>query len=156
MHQEKKQLSKNKLFLKLCSYCAYQERCFSEIELLINKYEISEEDKNELLGDLIAQKFIDELRYAKSVARGKFNFKAWGKIKIRFHLRGKGISDSHIQKAFLEIDKKAYLDKCEMLIAKKKSDLAHKELDEFTLKQKLIAYMSQKGFEFDVIREFVD
>jgi regulatory protein len=153
MQKEKKEISKSKLFIKLGSYCAYQERCLFEVNAFIDKYEISQKEREELIGDLVAQKYLDDLRYAKSVARGKFNFKHWGKAKIKFYLINKGIEESYIRKALLEIKKVDYTATCAKLVESKRAKLASKELDEFTEKQTIIASLMQKGFEYDVIKD---
>ncbi len=153
MSLEKIKLPKSKVFLKLCSYCAYQERCLSEVELFLEKFEISTYDKDEMISDLVAQKFLDQIRYAKSVARGKFYSKSWGRLKIRFYLKGKKIEDFQINKALAEINSSDYLDRCTKLVQKQKEKLAPKELDTFTMNQKIISSLLQKGYEYAIINE---
>jgi regulatory protein len=151
MEQTKKKGSKNQLFVKLANYCAYQERCVKDLELQLQKYELSDNQKSEIIGDLVAQKYIDELRYAKSIARGKFNFKSWGKIKISIYLRQKGIDQIYIKKALDEISVADYDQKCLKLVEKELDRLSAKNLDNYVLKQKLIQAILRKGFDYEVI-----
>ena len=99
----KKQISQSKLLLKLTSYCAYQERCLYDIHQQLNKYELTEEQKEQAIDYLYQEKYLDELRYAQSFTRGKFQFKSWGKNKIKAHLKAKGISDLEIELSLIHI-----------------------------------------------------
>jgi len=148
---KKKHLSKEKLLLKIASYCAYQDRCFSEIETKLQEYDVSQEDKKELIDYLQDNNYLDETRFAKSVVRGKFNYKKWGRNKIKAFLFAKKIDSSDIELGLKEIKPQEYFLTLLNLAEAKKEKLAFKELDQFNEKQKLIAYLSQKGYEFDLI-----
>lgn len=149
----RKELSKSQLLLKLASYCAYQERCIFDIEKQFDKYETTPQLRAELIEELLSEKYINELRFAQSVARGKFNFKNWGKNKIRQYLQIRRIDKNDIEKALQEIPYKKYIETCQKLVDKKKEALASKNLEDFERDQKVIATLSQKGYEFDVIKE---
>ena len=151
IEMKKKQISKDKLLLKLLSYCAYQDRCLYEVSQKIHNYDISPDEEQEIVDQLIQEKYLDETRYAKSVARGKFNYKKWGRNKIRAYLASKRIDITDIHLALNEINEQAYLIACIDLVEAKIEKLAPKDLNEFERKQKVIASLSQKGYEFDVI-----
>jgi len=155
MQKAKKFISPQKLLVKLASFCAYQERCFLDIERKLDDYELSENDRQELIDYLIKEKYIDESRYAKSVARGKFNFRHWGRNKIRAYLFSKRIDQNDVSKALREIKEQDYFMTCLRLVESKKEKLRNKELSEFDEKQKVIASLSQKGYEFDVINKAI-
>lgn len=153
MEKPKKELSKKQLIVKLASFCAYQERCISDVYKQFDKYEMTGISYQEIIDELIDEKYIDELRFAKSVARGKFSFRKWGRNKIRQYLQLKHIDKYDVDKALKEIPNTKYLEACQYLADKKMESLAHKELSDFDKKQKTIAYLLQKGYEFDVINE---
>lgn len=151
--KQRKIISPQKLLVKLASFCAYQERCVQDVERKLNDYELSPDERQDLIDYLIKEKYIDESRYSKSVVRGKFNFRHWGRNKLKAYLYSKGIDNAHIQKGLKEIKEPDYLLTCIKLVESKKEKLSPKELSEFDEKQKIIASLSQKGYEFDVINK---
>lgn len=155
MEKPKKEVSRKQLIFKLASFCAYQERCISDVYKQFNKYDMTGISYQEVIDELIEEKFINELRFAKSVARGKFNVRKWGRNKIRQYLQLKNIDKHDVTKALKEIPNDKYLEACQYLADKKMETLAHKELSAFDKKQKVIASLLQKGYEFDIIKETV-
>ena len=80
----------------------------------------------------------------------KFRFDHWGKIKIAYALRAKGIDDALIDEAFDEkIDPEEYLQACvELLSAKLRTmDLPLSQTD----RVRLFRFAAQRGFESFVI-----
>ena len=70
--------------LKMMKFCAYQERCHQEIEQKLKDMRMIPEARQEIIYKLIQENFLNEERFAQSFARGKFNQKKWGKIRIAF------------------------------------------------------------------------
>lgn len=58
---------------------------------------------------LIQNNFLNEERYAKSFARGKFNIKRWGRRRIVQELKQRDISKFNIETALKEIPEDEYL-----------------------------------------------
>lgn len=137
---------------KLEAYCAYQERCTFEVQEKLKNYDLSEEEKSKLIKQLEADKFLDDERFARSYASGKFVIKSWGKTKIKSHLIAKRLSKELIEKGLSEIDFDAYMARAQQLATKKMDELA-KEKNPWTRKQKVIRYLASKGFESGVIYE---
>ena len=79
--------------------CAKREYCVSDIRRkALDRLEGDREKAEELVASLIADKFVDDARYASAFAREKASLQGWGPIKIRFQLRAKGISDAVISR----------------------------------------------------------
>lgn len=150
---EKKKVPYEQLIVKMASFCAYQERCIADLDKKLDSFIITQEDRIKIIEYLLEENFLNELRFAQSVTRGKFNFKNWGRRKIVAHLRGKMVSDTLIQKALLEISEQDYFLKCLELVEKKIDDYVVKNLSPLELKQKVIKALQLKGFEFDVIEK---
>ena len=108
----KKQISPSKLLVKLASFCAYQERCFLDVERKLDDYELSQNERQELIDYLIKEKYIDETRFAKSVVRGKFNFRKWGRNKLKAYLFSKRIDTGDVSKGLKEINEQDYFLAC--------------------------------------------
>jgi len=134
-------------------YCSYQERSHKEVAQKLNKMGLIPQAIERITTSLLQNDFLNEERFAKSFARGKFRINKWGKIKIKQHLHQKGVSKANINIGLQEINEEEYLQTLHDL-AKKKSNLL-KENNVYKKKQKLIQYLYQKGFETTLISELV-
>jgi regulatory protein len=139
---------------KLRQYCAYQERCHKEVMEKLYSYGIYREDAAEIVSKLIEENYLNEERFAIHFAGGKFRAKAWGKVKIKYELKQKGVSEYCIKKALKNIDADDY-ENCLGKLAEQKLTLLNKEKNIFIKKRKLQDFLLQRGFETDLIREIV-
>lgn len=146
----KKYLTPGEAFQKVKSYCAYQERCHSEVKAKLFDFGLSVKDADEIIFKLIQENFLNEERFAILYAGGKFRLKHWGKIKIQYELRLKQISPINIKKALSQIDEDDYLKTLEKLydsyFKKQKGIIQIKKL-------KTLKYLQTKGFESNLIHE---
>lgn len=145
----KKYVSKEDALKKLQAYCAYQDRCHQEVRRKLLDLGIYGDDLEEIVADLITEQFLDEERFARAFARGKFRHKKWGKYKIKQHLKQKNISGYCLKKAMEEIDMEEYVETLEKLIAKKKGTI--KAANDYVRKQKLAVFLIGKGYESSLI-----
>jgi regulatory protein len=106
------------LLNKLARYCAYQERCISEIKQKIHELD-SEADHAMYIQWLQENNYLNERRFVGLYIRSKFNQKKWGRGKIQFELRKKGISDAEIQMHWNEIAEEDYTMALKVLLEKK-------------------------------------
>ena len=104
-----------------------------------------------LIIELIQFNFLNEERYARCFARGKFRIKKWGKLKIRMALKKRDVYFKCIDLAMLEIDDKTYLITLKELLQKKNDIL--KETNLYKRKMKLINYLVNRGYEYDLIHD---
>lgn len=111
------------------------------------------DDLEEIIAELIQDNFLNEERFARSYARGKFNIKKWGRIRIRRELKMRKISDYCLRKAMEEIEETAYIDTLQQLIEKKWAALRDK--DKFIKKGKVAKYLAGKGYESGLIWELL-
>ena len=144
-HEYQKALS------KIVNYCEYQERCVKQIDDKIYKLELPQKQKEEIKKFLIDNKYVDDERYATMFVESKIN-KAWGRIKIRYALKGNGIDDEIIQNVFEEIDIEEYTDNLRNLISQKK-DRLKSGLNFYEQKQKIALFLQSKGYESNIIFE---
>lgn len=136
---------------KAQAYCVYQDRSHKEVRTKLLALEIYGDDLEELMSLLIQDKFLDELRFACSFARGKFRIKKWGRKKITQHLKQHDVSDYCLRKAMLEIDESDYMDTLHSILEKKY--LQTKGLSDYQRRQKTIQYALSRGFEYELILE---
>ena len=139
---------------KIQAYCAYQERCHKEVTMKLKSWGLIQEAIDVLITELIQFNFLNEERYARSFARGKFRIKKWGKMKIRMALKKRDVYFKCIDLAMLEIDDKTYLNTLKHLLQKKNETL--KETNSYKRKIKLTRYLVTKGYEYDLIRDALE
>jgi regulatory protein len=140
---------------KLESLCAYQERCQFEINLKLISWGFREEERSQLISDLITNRFLDEERFASAYVSGKFRIKRWGRIKIKSHLAQKHISIYSIEKALKEINLEDYWEALVHLAERKFVDL-EREKDHWQKRAKLTRFLQSKGYEGDLIQDAVN
>nr|HPH46566.1 RecX family transcriptional regulator [Chryseolinea sp.] len=87
---------------KIFRYCAYQERCHSEVRNRLYTYGLYRNDIDNIIIHLISEGFLNEERFAKAYAGGKFRMKQWGKLKIQIELELRGLTKNSIAKVTRE------------------------------------------------------
>lgn len=135
---------------KLEAWCAYQERCQFEVDQKLIGWKFNDEQRSQLIADLISNRFLDEERFACAFVSGKFRIKHWGRNKIKQHLKQKRISDYSIKKGMLEIDPDAYWETLLKLASRKMMEQKSKESKQ-QLQLRVQRYLAAKGYEFDLI-----
>ncbi len=106
---------------------------------------------DEILAHLIKENFLNEERFARSFARGKFNIKKWGKNRIVNELKQRDITKYNINLALKELDETDYLKTLEQLAEKRVGQLT--ETDIFKKRKKLADYLLYRGWESPLVYE---
>ena len=146
--------TKEEALQKAKQYCAYQERCHSEVKEKLYSLGMNKNEVDELLSELISDNYLNEERFAIQFAGGKFRIKQWGRIKIKYALKQKQVSEYCIKKALAAIDERDYNKTLEKLFEQKLKTLkAEKNI--FSKKRKLQDHLIQKGFETGVISKLI-
>ncbi|MES1220861.1 MAG: regulatory protein RecX [Bacteroidota bacterium] len=151
----RKKLSKEEALQKAKHYCDYQHRCHSEVKDKLYSLGVWKNDVEEIIAQLIEEKYLDEERFAVHFARGRFNLKQWGKEKIKYELKQKHVSEYCIKKALGTIDQQEYENTLQKL-AQEKTESLKKERNIFARKKKLRDYLIQKGYEFNAVQRVVE
>jgi regulatory protein len=137
---------------KIKHYCAYQERCHSEVKEKLYSFGLYKKDVEKIIADLINENYLNEERFALQYAGGKFRIKHWGKNKIKQALKQKQVSDYSIKKALKEIDEIDYNKTVEKLAEEKLKTLKG-EKNIFIKKRKMQDFLLMKGYETDLIND---
>ncbi|MGP8216454.1 MAG: regulatory protein RecX [Bacteroidia bacterium] len=158
----KKKLSADNALLRMGKFCAYRDRSMDEVKKKLKSLDVSPADAKIVMEKLTKQGFIDENRFAKSFAGGKFRIKKWGRKKIEIEMKKKGISEELIEKGLKQLPEKEYLDTLDSLLQKKWKQIMQRHermetTDNYETKQhnqqKLIRFALQKGYEMDLVME---
>jgi regulatory protein len=149
---QKRSLTKEQALQKLRQYCSYQERCHSEVKSKLYDLGVRSVDHGEITSKLIEENHLNEERFAIQFAGGKFRMKQWGRQKIKYALKGKGVSEYCINKALKEVETE-YLETLGKLARKKYLSLKSEQY--LVRKKKTMDYLLRKGYEYDLISKAV-
>lgn len=136
-------------------YCAYQDRCHTDVRKKLRDINFHGDLAEEVICELICEKYLSEERFARSFARGKFKLKRWGRMKITRELKMKDVSAYCIKKGLTEIDEKEYLRTMENELLRR-HNLERKGLHPYLRRRKLADYMFQRGYESNLTWEAID
>ena len=132
-------------------YCAYQERCYKEVEEKLYSYAVTVSEKEAILTHLIEQNFVNEERFAQSFVRGKHNYKLWGKNRIINELKYRNISSRIIEIALKELPETAYLSNFHALAEKNWENSTERKGPKKN--KKFVDFLLRKGYETSLIYE---
>ncbi|MEN8776215.1 MAG: regulatory protein RecX [Polaribacter sp.] len=151
---QKPSFTVNQVKRKLEQYCIYQDRCHKEVEQKMKEYKLIPEARELILLDLMKDNFLNEERFAKSFARGKFRIKNWGKQRIVRELKFKDISTYNIKSALKEIDDEEYHTTIYRITENRNAVISESNIHK--RKQKLTGFLMRKGFESELIYKVVN
>ena len=143
----------SEILQKLARYCAYQERCVQELEQKMKTFEVTPSDYPFYLEWLRENNYLNEARFVEIFVRSKFNQKSWGRTKINYELRKRGISASLLASAWDVIDDADYIEKARALLKKKKDEI--KTGTSPQRYQKCYNFGLSKGYESALVRELL-
>ncbi|MBB4119301.1 regulatory protein [Mesonia hippocampi] len=136
---------------KLMRYCAYQERCHKEVTQKLTEMRMTPLAQEHIITKLISDNFLNETRFAKAFARGKFRIKKWGRLRILRELKLREVSSYNIKEALKEFTENEYLENFHQLADQKIQQVKH--LPYLKQKQKLMDYLVYRGYEKPLIYE---
>lgn len=151
---KKQVISVEEIKRKLESFCVYQDRCHKEVEKKLSEYNLIQEAKDSILLHLLQENFLNEERFSKSFARGKFRIKKWGKQRITRELQMRDISTYNIKIALKEIDEEEYISTLYALVEKKNKLVSETNL--FKRRKKVADYLLYRGFESNLVYKAIN
>ena len=145
-------MEEKKVLERLQRQCARMEYCASDIRRkALKAMEGDAEAAGRIVESLLNDRFVDDRRYAASFAREKSALQGWGAVKIRFLLRGKGVSDEIITEALQEIDADKAASKLDKLAADKYRVLK----DDPQCKLNMLKALLSRGYGYDEVEAAV-
>ena len=126
---------------KIINYCNYRDRSTKEIKIKLLDLNYSIEIIDSAISQAIELGIVDNFRFSKSFSRGKNQKNRWGKIKIAYELKNKGLNDKEITFGLESIGEKTYY---KILM---KSIEVYKRKSKNFEKNKLIKHLINKGYE---------
>jgi regulatory protein len=138
---------------RLMQICSRAEKSAFEIGKKLKEWGL-EAKADQIINKLVREGFIDDTRFAIAFSKDKIVLNKWGKIKVRFLLKGYHIPDKDIRQALDRIDDQQYQDIVFAELDKKKSSL--KKYPVLQLKSKLYAFGAQRGYEPDLMHRYFE
>ncbi|PJI09636.1 MULTISPECIES: recombination regulator RecX [Clostridium] len=125
----------------------------NEIEVKLQKYNFNDKIIRRVIEFLRDYKFVDDSKYAEVYIKEKA--KKYGKSKIRYELKRKGIKDNIIDEKLNEYhdNDEAYVEGMRKMAIKKYNSLIRVEEDKFKIKRKVGSYLLGRGYSWNEIGE---
>ena len=150
---ESRELIVKEAYTKMAQLCSRSEQCSADIRKKIVAYEIMDELVEEIISKLKVEKFLDDERYVKAYVSDKFRLNKWGKIKMRYYLKAKGLQENVIEKALLEIKEDQY--KKVLISTLKEKAKTVKSENKFEKIGQIIRFAQSRGFEPEIIHRYL-
>lgn len=152
---EKAPLTKTEALGKLIRYCAYQDRCESQVRQKLMEIGAEKEDIPAILAYLAAEKYLDEARFVRGFVRSRHYQKKWAKAKIAQHLKALKCDKALVQNIIAaEIPEDASAKALETVLEKKSKTLSEK--DPKKRKEKLVRHALSRGFGLEEVLKGID
>ena len=135
---------------KMRSYCMYQERCVQEVKKKLTRLQVVPKTKSKIINHLIADDYLNEVRFAKSFIQGKLRIKKWGRIKLNYELRIRGVKKFIIDQEINKISKEDYYEYFNQFSNNKIKTLKGSKEQK---KRSFINYFTYRGWENNLIYE---
>ncbi len=127
-------------------------REYAQVELRhkLTQQGIDSDSIEQCLTQLSQENYQSDQRFAEMLCRTRIS-QRYGKQKIHYELKQKGIDETLINETLGEYDN-AWLDNAKYLIERKapRGDI-QKVLKEYTLKSKITQFLLGKGYDYDTI-----
>ncbi len=142
-----------KVLDRMRNLCSRREYCRSDImKKVVSALDGDKERAEKVMEILVAERYIDEFRYASAFARDKSSISGWGETKIRYMLSSKGVPREVIDKALEEIDGSKAMTRLEKLMENKYRSL--KEDPQCRLK--MLRFGLGRGYGYDEVSEVLE
>ena len=135
---------------KMRSYCMYQERSVQEVKKKLTCLQVISKTKSKIINHLIDDDYLNEVRFAKSFIQGKLRIKKWGRIKLNYELRIRGVKKFIIDEQINKISNDDYYDYFNEF-SNNKIKILKGSKDE--KKRSFINYFTYRGWENNLIYE---
>ena len=142
-----------KVLDRMRNLCSRREYCRADImKKVMSALDGDREKAEKVMEILVAEKYIDEFRYASAFARDKSAISGWGETKIRYMLSSKGVPREVIDKALEEIDESKAMTRLEKLMENKYRSLK----DDPQCRLKMLRFGLGRGYGYDEVSEVLE
>lgn len=153
--RERKTKTAQQALQSLMRLCARSEKSTGDALRLMRTWGVPEAEQRAVLDKLLADRYIDNRRYAEAYTREKSQLSGWGERKIAMQLRLKGVERETISAVLAELMDDD--DKRERLREKLQRKLrSTKAANDYELRGKLLRYALGLGYDYDMAADAID
>ena len=153
--RERKTKTAQQALQSLMRLAARSEKSTGDALRLMRTWGVPEAEQRGVLDKLIADRYIDNHRYAEAYTREKSHLAGWGERKIAMQLRLKGVERETISTVLAEL--MADDSRAERLHEKLEKKLRTiKAANDYELRGKLLRYALGLGYDYDMAAEAVE
>ncbi len=138
-------LTPQNAYLRLTALCARCEQAEGDLRRKLHDWGIAPADANALIDRLKQERYLDNERFARAYCRDKLRFNHWGRTKIAYMLKSKGIEQDIIDNALSEIDDEHYKQEILDTLTAKAATLKNKDPQQ--ARAALLRFAASRGFE---------
>jgi regulatory protein len=146
--------TKNEVIARMAALCSRSEQCSPDIRKKIVASGLTEEKAVEILNYLKEENYLDDERYAKAYVADKFRINRWGRVKMRYYLKAKGLPDNVIETGFGTIDETKYKEALLKTMKEKAKKVNNK--NKFEKMGQIIRFTQSRGFEPELIHRYMN
>ena len=120
----------------------------------MTRWGIDEDAQQRVVEYLVANRYVDDRRYARSFVNDKLKYNKWGPRKIEQSLWMKHIHESILREALDDVDNEEYISVLRPLLTSKRKTT--KAETDYEMNQKLLRFAIGRGFTFEQVKEVID
>jgi regulatory protein len=149
-----KETTEKEALNKLAALCSRGEHCSHDMLTKMERWGLDAEAQARVMQQLVAGRYVDDLRYAKAFALDKVRYDRWGRRKVEQALWAKHI-DGDLREAALDgIADEEYVKALRPLLQSKRRSV--KGGSDYERRTKLVRFALGRGFGMDIIRQCLD
>lgn len=154
VQKEVKRKSAEQALRLLMNMAARAERSSGDALRLMKRWGVDDNDAQRVLQRLIAERFINDSRYAAAFVREKINLSGWGSYKIVAALRRKGVDNRIIENALSQYGSVDMEERLQGLLEKKIKTVKYRDTSD--LRAKLFRFAANRGYDYSTAMQAVD
>jgi regulatory protein len=152
--QPTKTITEEQALQKLAALCSHSEHSSGEMREKMRRWQLPDDAQERVLERLIAERFIDDARFARLFVRDRLRFASWGERKISMALHQKGIDEATAREALDEVPEDEWTAVLRKVIAAKRR--VTKAASDYDLRAKLMRHALSRGFSMQQIERCLD
>lgn len=138
-------------------FLSYRDRAAAEIQRRLERHGYEPQVIEAVLEDLERAGFVDDLKFARMFAEGRFLAGGYGPRRVRADLRRRGVKSGAVESAIHEVfgEEDELFERARGL-GRKRWERLVRESDPVKRKKKVHDFLARRGFNYDTIRRVLD
>ena len=134
-------------------WCAAEERCGSGVREKLAAWGADSVDIDDIIASLTEEGYLDDVRYARAYCESKTLRQHWGRKKVQYQLRLKGVPREAIEEGMAAVDEEQYMEMLRGTAEKKWREVGGERSAD--ARRKVMAFLASRGFTMSEINEVI-